>query len=136
MSEKLYTEDEMYAAVGRALLHLPQLDNLIPGYAVDDQKEEIDLTKRIKHRVVINDNVHWLSASTTQGLLDAYLELCIQEGVVCLPIVQNRQNGTKTPTVKEYCEVFVRTFKSNQASNTVVNRKRILRNHVYPKIGG
>lgn len=81
-------------------------------------------------------NKHWVTGENTVELMEAYLQLCIKEGLVVPPIVNFNQNGRKSaPLLSDYLLKFVSTYKSNQGSSTMINRMRIINNHIIPKFG-
>lgn len=90
------------------------------------------MSKRLKQAVVINNETHWVTADSTKGLLDSYLKLCIKQGIV-VPAGEVRRQDT--PLFGEYMDSFFSMYKTNQSSNTIVNRRRIIKNHIRPKFG-
>lgn len=90
---------------------------------------EEEMPKRFKEKVKINGNIVWIDGYSIQELMDNYLWACVKEGVV-------RPTGDGKPVLfRPYAEDYFETFKTNQAKNTLVNRDRILRNHIYPQFG-
>ena len=114
---------------------LQLLDNST-NYIEDLSEGDFDMSKRIKQCVEINGNKHWVTGDNPIALMEAYLQLCISEGIVVPPIVAIGQNGRKqAPKFGDYLLNFVSTYKTNQGSSTMINRMRIINNHIIPKFG-
>ncbi len=65
-----------------------------------------------------------------QKLLDEYVNKLERDGL----ITRVRPNES-IPTFGEYMDLFYSTYKLDQESNTMLNRKRIIRNHIMPAFG-
>lgn len=119
---KMYTKDEVRQTI---LLFLALLDSGI----FDAGQGENDMVKRLKQYVTIHGKGHWVTGQTMADLLENYRKLIENS-------VSENQNGSKN-SVKfgDYLRDYVRTYKSTQSSSTMVNRERILKNHIIPRFG-
>lgn len=109
------------------------LDNFIGNstLSINDassQKEE-DM-KRIKQRVNIGGQQRWITANSINDMLSMYLNLCISEGIVVQP-----KAVKQIPMFGDYLVSFLSTFKNKQSNTTMVNRDRVVKNHILPKFG-
>ena len=85
---------------------------------------------RYRERVIINGNLQWISGYSRQDLFDRYVYELERCGLI------ERVDGKKSaPFFRDYANEFYETFRQDQQSNTVVNRDRILRNHILPRLG-
>lgn len=92
------------------------------------------MKKRIKQRVTVNGTEHWVTGETQQDVFDAYLRLCVKEGII--PETKTEKFPRKeSPLFKDYARSYLNTFKTNQEALTVVNRERLFKNHILPKFG-
>lgn len=122
MSEKrLYSEDEVIAI----------LLNLANGIGLC-AKGDI-MPARYKQKVKLGGEDHWVTGRTLKDLLEAYLELCIEQGTV-KPVLGSAEDAL-VPTVETYLKQFVKLYKSKQQALTMIRRESIINNHILPKIG-
>ena len=88
------------------------------------------MPQRLREKVTVNGQPKWLSGYSRQELYDSYVKLLIDEGLV-EPVEEDDQ----IPTFGDYMDLFYSTFKQKQEKNTVVNRNRIIKNHIRPAFG-
>lgn len=132
MTEALYTEEEVMSLVSEAVADVTgNLENRIR--AMKGISGESDMQKRIKQRVKINGEEHWITGENQQVLMENYLKLCIKQGVVNAPA--EAVSEKRCPLFGEYLMLFVENFKRNQASLTVNTRKTVIKNHILPRLG-
>lgn len=85
---------------------------------------------RYRERVIINGNLQWITGYSRQDLFDRYvyeLERC--------GLIERVNNRQASPFFRDYITGFYEIFRQDQQSNTVVNRDRIIRNHILPRLG-
>lgn len=119
--EKRYSLDEISALL--ANLENCRLNETNPG-----PNEE--MATRLKEKVKVNGQDKWISGYSRQELLDSYVKLLVKEG-----IVEMVEDDDAMPAFGKYLDQFYATFKQGQEKNTVVNRERIIRNHIKPAYG-
>ena len=93
-------------------------------------KENDDMPKRIRERVIVNGKERWVAGSSRQELFDNYVNLLYEEG-----IVEWCDGSSEIPFLKDYLTTFYSTYKQKQESNTLVNRERLIKNHILPAFG-
>lgn len=119
--EKLYSLDDIYGL----LLNLDnRIDNPCQG------AKDKSMPTRIKEKVTVNGRVRWIDGYSKQEVFDNYVRLLVKEG-----IIEYSDNADGIPIFGEYMDAFYSTFKQKQEQNTVINRQRIIRNHVKPTFG-
>ena len=91
---------------------------------------ENDMPKRIRERITVNGQIRWISGINMQQLCDNYVQLLVNAGIIAWTDV-----GTESPLVREYIDQFYSTYKQNQGETTMVNRERIIKNHILPQFG-
>lgn len=107
------------------------LGNGIPCYLDRGISEgEEDMPKRIREKVLVGGKVRWIGGYSVQEVMDNYVRLLVQEG-----IVEMVDEGDQMPLFGDYMSLYYSTYKQKQQKNTVVNRERIIRNHILPKFG-
>lgn len=107
------------------------LGNRIPCYLDQGISEgEEDMPKRIREKVLVGGKVKWISGYSVQEVMDNYVRLLVREG-----IVEMVDEGDQMPLFGNYMSLYYSTYKQKQQKNTVVNRERIIRNHILPKFG-
>lgn len=116
---KLYTQEEVAEALHR------NLDNILQA-SFGHEEGENNMAKQLKQMVTLNGKHFWVTGTTVDNLLNNYMDLCIREGVV---IPAERSSSV---IFTEYLQSFVETFKSSQESLTIVNRDRMIKNHILP----
>lgn len=123
---KTYNSDEV---INRLKELVANLDN-----SIVPQSEGIlgdnDMPKRLTEKVKVLGRDRWIHGYCVQELYDNYVKLLVQEGVV-----EMVDEDDEIPCFGAYLNTFYETFKQKQQSNTVVNRKRIIRNHIEPAFG-
>ena len=119
---KTYTIDEVSRVF---LLTVMLLDN---GIFLENQGE-IDMAKRLKQQVTINGEERWVTGLSIADLLENYRKLLTKE------VFEANQNGASSILFGDYMTKFVKTYKSDQATTTMVNRDRIMKNHILPRFG-
>lgn len=120
-AEKRYSLDE----IGTILANL---ENFTREETDPGQNEE--MATRLKEKVKVNGREKWISGYSRQEVLDSYVKLLVKEGVV-----EMVEEDEAIPTFGGYLDQFYATFKQKQEGNTVVNRERIIRNHIKPVYG-
>ena len=105
---------------------LANLDN----QSTDMSKGEMDMPKRIRELVTVNGKSKWVTGYTFQEVCESYVKLLVSEG-----LVEWVDNDDGIPLFGEYLKTFYSTYKQKQQANTVINRDRIIRNHVLPSFG-
>lgn len=93
------------------------------------------MSKRYKQAITIDGTTHWISGKTIKSLLEAYLALCIEEGVVLPPIVSQAPQRANTPVLEGYLSAFNKTYKNNQQSLTKTSREYVTQNFILPRWG-
>ena len=91
---------------------------------------ENDMPKRYYEKVTINGKDRWITGGTMQNLLDNYVQALVNEG-----LIEWSGNCTDCPLMKDYIRKFYNTFKQKQVETTVINRERIIKNHILPRFG-
>ena len=119
--EKRYSLDEISAL-------LANLENCRQNETNPGPNEE--MATRLKEKVKVNGQDKWISGYSRQELLDSYVKLLVKEGVV-----EMVEDDDAMPAFGKYLDQFYATFKQGQEKNTVVNRERIIRNHIKPAYG-
>lgn len=120
-AEKRYSLNEIGAL-------LANLENFTQKETDSGQNEE--MATRLKEKVKVNGQEKWISGYSRQEVLDSYVKLLVKEGVV-----EMVEEDEAIPTFGGYLDQFYATFKQKQEGNTVVNRERIIRNHIRPVYG-
>lgn len=113
--KKTYTADEL-------ILLLEHLEKS------DEQDKEMP-KKRIREKVKVEGKEKWISGYTIQELCDSYVTILEKEGLI------EKVTGDDVPLFGEYLLNFYSTFRKKQGSNTIVNRNRLIKNHIIPEFG-
>ena len=116
-------DDRLYTAEELAFL-LNSFRKEDPGISTDP------MAKRLKDKVTVNSKELWISGYSNQDLYESYVNLLEKEG-----IIRRIDPDEEVPILREYLANFYDTYKTRQQKNTVVNRERIIRNHIEPKFG-
>lgn len=113
------------------------LDNSTSSIADASEKEQTDMSKRVRAHVELGDRNIWLSGSSQQDLFNAYLKHAIDAGIVTLPAQEKLMEKKEDPgpLFGPYLREYIDTYKSKQVGNTRKNRERIIKTHIMPKIG-
>ena len=120
--ERMYTQTEVVQI-------LANLVNGIGQMLIGDI-----MPKRYKELVELNGEKRWLTGKSIHDLLEAYLTLCVDAGVVAPVLSPGLANiAPKTVLFGEYLTGFVDAYKSKQESLTKTNRKRIMSKHILPR---
>ncbi len=119
---KLYTMDEVYQALTFTIM-------LLENGIFDADQGENDMAKRLKQLVTVNGKERWITGATIGDMLENYRKLLESSE----PEIQN--GSEKTVKFGDYLMDYIRTYKSNQSSSTMVNRERMLKNHILPRFG-
>lgn len=105
--------------------------NLNNGRASDlDISQGDEDMSRLRERVIINSHEQWITGSSKQDLFDRYVQALEQHG-----LIRWIDNQTDIPLLRDYLKDFYDTFKQKHEQNTLVNRDRIVRNHILPAFG-
>lgn len=113
---KTYTLEQIQAL-------LANLDNQSTGMS----EGETDMPKRIREQVSVNGKNRWITGYTVQEVCESYVKLLVSEGLV--EWVDTDEN---IPMFGAYMDTFYTTFKQKQQANTIINRDRIIKNHIRP----
>lgn len=135
-----YTQEQMEQlaqaaakAATDSLLQQLNLDNRIEN-ASSDTLEGKGISrvppKRLQAKVIVNDQVRWVHGYNQQELFDDYVGLLEREGIILWA-----GQSKPIPILEVYLKKFIETFKSGQASLTVINRDRLMKKHIIPKMG-
>ena len=89
---------------------------------------------RLKHQVNINGTQRWITGNSMQDMLNSYLSLCLQQGIVMPPIASVAETSN-VPLFGKYILNFNRIYKSKQQALTKESRMRITNKHIVPKWG-
>ena len=123
MDKHLYTEEEVVGI----------LMNLVNGIGYC-AKGDI-MPKRYKQKVNIDGEEHWVTGRTLKDLLEAYLELCVDQGKVVPAIMLRSEEKPEAPLLEPYLRQYYDLYKRNQQSLTVMNREQNIKTHILPKFG-
>lgn len=93
------------------------------------------MPKRYKQSIIIDGVTHWITGTTLKSLLEAYLALCIDQGIVHPSIVPEAPQRGNTPVLEGYLTQFNATYKNNQQSLTKTSREYIASNFILPRWG-
>lgn len=121
-----YNRDEV---VSQLMTLAAKLENSISP--VFGAESENDMPKRLAQKLLVDGKERWVHGYSVQELFDNYVKLLVKEG-----IVEMVDEDDEMPNFGTYLNAFYETFKQKQQSNTVINRKRIIRNHIEPAFGG
>ena len=88
------------------------------------------MKKRLSQKIIVNGKERWIHGYSKQELYDSYVKLLVEEG-----LIEWVEDDEQIPKFGEYLREYYDTFKQDQQSNTVVNRERIIRNHIEPAFG-
>lgn len=106
------------------------LDIFISDTARGISEGDIGMPSRIREKVIIDGQIRWISGYSMQELMNNYVKLLVQEGKL-----EFTDENHPVPYFKDYLKEFYSTFKQKQQQNTIVNRERIIRNHILPAFG-
>ena len=120
MQEPVYTQSQV----------LGILMNLVNGIELCSRGDI--LPKRYKQSVNIDGDECWVTGRTLKDLLEAYLELCLDKGVV-MPGIVRAETKPEVPKFGSYLAEFNRIYKSNQGALTKQSRDEITKRHIDPK---
>lgn len=107
-------------------LHPPNLDS---GIGLPPEGDNT-MAKYIRQKVNINGSTRWIGGYTQQELFDSYARLLEKSGMMA-----RVEDDIPTPLFGDYMDKFYSTFRIHQEDNTLVNRKRIIKNHIKPAFG-
>lgn len=124
-SNTIYNKDEV---INQLKALVANLDNSISSGGVSEGDN--DMPKRLTEKVTVNGKTRWIHGYSVQELHDNYVKLLVDEG-----LVEYVEDEDDIPRFRDYCSEYYKTFKQKQQSNTVVNRDRIIRNHIEPAFG-
>ena len=108
--------------------HLDNRTGICTG--ISDSKGENDMPGRLREKITINGRTVWVTGGTMQQLFDNYVQLLVNEGML-----EWAGNVTDAPLMKDYIRKFYSTFKQKQVETTIINRERIIKNHILPRFG-
>lgn len=97
---------------------------------ISDSEGDNDMPSKLREKININGRTIWVSGNTMQQLFDNYVQLLVNEGML-----EWAGSYTDAPLMKDYIRKFYNTFKQKQVETTIVNRERIIRNHILPRFG-
>ena len=108
--------------------HLDNRTGICTG--ISDSKGENDMPGRLREKITINGRTVWVTGGTMQQLFDNYVQLLVNEGML-----EWAGNVTDAPLMKDYIRKFYNTYKQKQVETTIINRERIIKNHILPRFG-
>lgn len=111
------------------LSRLEHLEKCIPHCEPVMENDE-NMAKRLKEKVTVNGKTKWIDGYSIQELMDHYVDLLVRERVV-----ERVEEDDGVPLFGEYLQEFVKTYKADQGSSTMINRQRVIKNHILPKFG-
>ena len=100
------------------------------GITIGISEGDNDMPKRLRERITINGQERWVSGGNMQQLFDNYVRLLVNEG-----LVEWTDTGSEAPLLKDYIRQFYSTYKQGQVETTIVNRDRLMKNHILPVFG-
>lgn len=122
-AQKEYVRDEVGDQLKSLMDRVLNLEN-----RTAQNQDLLETDMRIKEKVVVNGRVRWIDGYSRQEVLDNYVKLLVREG-----IVEMVEEDDRIPMFGSYLSSFYETFKQKQQSNTVINRNRIVKNHILPR---
>lgn len=118
------------SGLNKAMDLIANLDNRIFRKDTGVSEGGTDMPKRLRDRVTVNGKEFWIDGYSNQELHESYVDLLEREG-----LIQRVDPDEVVPMLKDYISAFYATYKKNQQDNTVVNRERIIKNHILPRFG-
>lgn len=129
--QKTYGKDEVVDQLEALIGMISNLGNGIGEKVASGIPEgDTGMSTRIREKVTIDGKMKWISGYSMQELFDNYIKLMVREGKI-----EMVDENSQMPMFGDYMQAFYATYKQDQQKNTVVNRERIIRNHVLPKFG-
>ena len=125
-----YNKHEVIDQLNGLIGLIANLDNSISVTSQSISEGDMDMPKRLAQKVMVEGTERWIHGYSVQELFDNYVKLLVKEG-----IVEMVDEDDEMPNFGTYLNTFYETFKQKQQSNTVINRKRIIRNHIEPAFG-
>lgn len=122
----VYTTDEVIRRLERLAAKLENSISPLPEGVCKGGS----MPKRLGEKVTVDGRERWVHGYSVQELFDNYVDLLVREG-----LVERIENDEALPSFGSYLRTFYDIFKSGQESNTVVNRERIIKNHILPQFG-
>lgn len=114
----------------KAMDLITNLDNRIFKRDAGISEGGADMPRRLKDKVEVNGKIFWIDGYSNQELYEAYVEVLEREGLIV-----RVDPDEVVPLLQDYISTFYATYKTNQQQNTIVNRDRIIKNHILPRIG-
>ncbi len=114
----------------KAMDSIENLDNRIFKRDYGVSERGTDMPKRLKDKVEVNGKIYWIDGYSNQELYEAYVDLLEKEG-----LISRVDPDEVVPLLKDYIHTFYTTYKTNQQQNTIINRERIIKNHILPTLG-
>lgn len=115
----------------KAMDLIEHLDNRIFKRDMGVSEGGADMPKRLKDKVELNGKTYWIDGYSNQELYERYVDLLEKEGLVV-----RVDPDEAVPQLEPYMMTFYATYKQNQEQNTIVNRQRVIKNHILPRLGG
>ena len=97
---------------------------------ISESEGDNDMPKRLREKVTVNGRLFWVTGGTMQQLFDNYVQVLVNEG-----LLEWAGNCTDAPLMKDYIRRFYSTYKQKQVETTIINRERIIKNHILPRFG-
>ena len=97
---------------------------------ISESEGDNDMPKRLREKVTVNGRLFWVTGGTMQQLFDNYVQVLVNEG-----LLEWAGNCTDAPLMKDYIRRFYSTYKQRQVETTIINRERIIKNHILPRFG-
>ena len=95
-----------------------------------ESKGDNDMPRRLREKLIVNGTERWVTGGTVQQFCDNYVQAMINAGLLTWS-----DNCTDAPLMKDYIRKFYNTYKQKQVETTIVNRERIIKNHILPRFG-
>ena len=124
-----YTSQEVTSKLNALLNLAMDLENGIPDLKQGILQGEQDMPKRLRDKVKVNGKEKWITGYSNQELYESYVTLLEREGII------ERVCDDDIPLFGEYALDYYSTFKQKQEQNTIINRERIIKNHILPNFG-
>ena len=118
------------SGLNKAMDLIVDLDNRIFKRDAGISEGGTDMPRRLKDKVEVNGKTFWIDGYSNQELYEAYVEVLEREGLIIRVDLDE-----VVPLLQDYISTFYATYKTNQQQNTIVNRDRIIKNHILPRIG-
>ncbi len=122
---------QVAAQTAEEIIRRLNLDNRTgEPFGISPSEGDNDMPKRLREKIAINGKPIWVTGGTMQQLFDNYVQALVNEG-----LLEWVGNYTDTPLMKDFIRKFYSTYKKKQVETTIINRERIIKNHIMPRFG-